>query len=208
MKRYFLLILNLVPLLIHAQKVVVLSVNQPPEFGFSISRQDTTIRKGSSVVLGTNVMIFGGSGVYSYKWSPSNSLNDPNILHPVASPGDTTIYQLTVTDKNGCTVSVNYTVNIKQPLVGVEMAVSKQNFDAVLFPNPNDGKFKVQISGPYAEKIELALYDNNSRLIKKQVIKNFTGNDIETFQVNLTGGAYILRINTGMEILSREFIIQ
>jgi hypothetical protein len=208
MKKYFLLILNLVPLLILAQKVVVLSVNQPPEFGFSISRQDTTIQKGSSVVLGTNVMIFGGSGVYSYKWSPSASLNDPAILHPVASPGDTTRYQLTVTDKNGCTVSVNYTVNVKQPLTGVELSVSKQNFEAILFPNPNNGKFKVQISGPYTEKIEMALYDTNSRLLKKQVIMNFTGNDIEIFQVHLAGGVYTLRINTGKEILSREFIIQ
>jgi hypothetical protein len=207
MKKYILLILGLIPLLINGQKVVILSVNQIPEFGFSISRQDTTIMKGSSVVLGTDVKIFGGSGEYSYKWTPTTTLSDSVVLHPVASPGDTTIYMLTVTDKKGCSFSVNYTVNVKGPLTGMDMAVSKRSFDAVLFPNPNNGKFNVQISGPYSEKIELVVFDNNGKLIKKQTIKNFTGNYTETVQINLVRGAYTLQINTGKETLSRRFII-
>jgi hypothetical protein len=207
MKKYILFILGLIPLLINGQRVVILSVHQPPEFGFSISRQDTTIIKGSSIVLGNNVVISGGSGDYSYKWTPAATLSNSVILHPIASPGDTTIYMLTVTDKLGCSISVYYTVNVKGPLTGIDVAVSKTSFDVILFPNPNDGKFKVQISGPFTENIELVLYDTYGRIVKKQTINNFTGNYTESFDAHLNHGAYTLQINAGRETLSRRFII-
>lgn len=38
----------------------------------------------------------------SYYWRPQGSLNDPNILNPVASPASTTKYILTATDVLGC----------------------------------------------------------------------------------------------------------
>ncbi len=38
----------------------------------------------------------------SFTWSPTNSLDDPNSLNPVASPAATTSYVLTVLDNIGC----------------------------------------------------------------------------------------------------------
>lgn len=40
----------------------------------------------------------GGSGNYSYQWSPGNTLNDPAIFNPVASPLESTMYSVEVTD--------------------------------------------------------------------------------------------------------------
>ncbi len=135
-------VLLFLPQLLIAQRVVILSVNQPPEFGFSVSKQDTTITKGNSVILGSGLVVSGGSGAYSYKWSPGTMLSDPLILHPVASPTDTTKYMLTVTDRNGCSFSVNYTVNVKTPNTKSDLVAARQNISAVLFPNPNEGDFK------------------------------------------------------------------
>lgn len=42
----------------------------------------------------------GGSGPYTYSWSPAAGLSDANIINPVASPSVTTTYILTVTDPN------------------------------------------------------------------------------------------------------------
>lgn len=42
---------------------------------------------------------------YTYSWSPSESLSNPNISNPVASPQDTTTYVVMITDQYGC---VNY----------------------------------------------------------------------------------------------------
>ena len=42
------------------------------------------------------------SGGISYLWSPTDGLNDPTIHNPIAQPGETKIYTVTVTDAYGC----------------------------------------------------------------------------------------------------------
>ncbi|RME96443.1 MAG: PKD domain-containing protein, partial [Bacteroidetes bacterium] len=58
---------------------------------------DTTICAGESVTL-------GGPQVpgLAYQWTPANGLNDTLAAQPVASPGVTTTYYVTVTDSSGC----------------------------------------------------------------------------------------------------------
>lgn len=207
MKSLILFFFLVFPLIPYAQKVITLSVNQPPEFGFSVSKQDTTIVKGRSVILGTDLIVFGGSGDYRFSWTPSASLSDSTIINPLATPLDTTTYLLTVTDKTGCSFTVNYTVNARNPMVNSELISSQQSLQAILFPNPNDGKFKVQITGARAEKIELAVFDNTGKVVKRQTINNFTGDHTETLQLKLVSGVYTLHIDSGKEILRRLFII-
>ena len=207
MKKLILILLTVIPQFLFAQKVVTLSVNQPPEFGFSVSKQDTTIVKGRSVVLGTDLIVFGGSGEYEYSWSPAATLDNSTTINPLATPLDTTTYLLTVTDKFGCSFSVNYTVNARNPLVGNELLPSLQSLQAILFPNPNDGKFKVKLTGLPVEKIDLTIFDNTGKLVKRQTIHNFTGDHTETFRLNLVSGVYTLHIDSGIETLSRQFII-
>ena len=206
MKNVFFIFL-LIPHLLFSQKIVILSVTQPPEFGFSVSRQDTTIVIGRSVVLGTDLVIFGGSGDYSYKWSPGAALNDSTIANPLATPLDTTAYLLTVTDKFGCNISVNYTVNARNPMVGSDIISNYQALQAVLFPNPNNGKFKVRLSGLPTKKIELTIFDNTGKVVKKHSIVNFNGELTEILQLNLVTGVYTLYIDAGTEKLNRQFII-
>lgn len=43
-----------------------------------------------------------GSGGGSYSWSPADGLSDSSIADPQASPTDSTLYELVVTDMNGC----------------------------------------------------------------------------------------------------------
>lgn len=47
-----------------------------------------------------NVEVYGGSGNYSYEWSPADNLDNPNIVNPVATPGESTMYQVTIHDLN------------------------------------------------------------------------------------------------------------
>ncbi|MFM2206246.1 MAG: hypothetical protein RL213_221 [Bacteroidota bacterium] len=53
----------------------------------------------------------GGSGSYTYSWSPSTGLSSVSISDPVASPAALTTYTVVVTDANGC-VSPPDTVNV------------------------------------------------------------------------------------------------
>ncbi len=54
----------------------------------------------------------GGSGSYSYEWTPTTGLSDPTITDPIASPLTTTTYTVTIDDGNA-TVSdqISVTVN-------------------------------------------------------------------------------------------------
>jgi len=57
---------------------------------------------GDCVVLQSSIS--GGSGNFSYQWSPSVGLNNPNLANPLACPAVSTTYRLQVTDANGCAV--------------------------------------------------------------------------------------------------------
>lgn len=48
----------------------------------------------------------------AYSWSPAISLNDPSVPSPVATPGTTTTYVLTVTDQYGCTATDSVVVTV------------------------------------------------------------------------------------------------
>jgi hypothetical protein len=128
----------ILPLVTNAQRVVNLRVIQPAEFGFSASWQDTTVVAGDPLTLGTNLSVFGGSGEYSYRWSPVADLSDSTIIQPVATPVDTTTYLLTVTDKNGCSFEVEYKVNVALPSVNVGLKTGWNIFSFPVMPaNPD-----------------------------------------------------------------------
>ncbi|MDV7394266.1 CUB domain-containing protein, partial [Arthrospira platensis SPKY1] len=54
------------------------------------------ICEGSSTMLKANAT--GGSGTYTYTWTPAESLSDPTAANPIATPSITTTYQLVVSD--------------------------------------------------------------------------------------------------------------
>src|SRR6185369_10181080 len=55
----------------------------------------------SDLCTGSTIQLYA-SGGNQYSWTPSSTLNDPNISNPVASPLGNTTYTVTVTDSNGC----------------------------------------------------------------------------------------------------------
>ena len=71
---------------------------------------DTELCEGDSTTL--HALPTGGSGDYSYSWTPANTLNDANIQHPVATPPvGTTTYTCHITD-NSWGSSQNVSVSI------------------------------------------------------------------------------------------------
>ncbi|MCX6295087.1 MAG: gliding motility-associated C-terminal domain-containing protein, partial [Bacteroidetes bacterium] len=52
----------------------------------------------------------------SYTWTPAGSLSNPAISNPIATPGTTTTYTVSVVDGSGCTGSDTVTVAIANPI--------------------------------------------------------------------------------------------
>jgi gliding motility-associated-like protein len=80
--------------------VVVLTNNVPVDAGAF-----------SSFCSGSSVGLLGSAptGV-DFSWTPAASLSDPTIINPIASPGGTTTYTLSVTDGIGCVGSDTVTL--------------------------------------------------------------------------------------------------
>ena len=65
----------------------------------SATADDTELCEGESTTL--HALPTGGSGNYSYSWTPTNSLSNPNVQHPVATPPvGTTTYSCHITDNS------------------------------------------------------------------------------------------------------------
>ncbi|MFO8130222.1 MAG: PKD domain-containing protein, partial [Bacteroidales bacterium] len=54
----------------------------------------------------------GGTPPYDYLWSPDDSLNNPAVFNPVASPDQSTNYTVVVTDQRGCTAMSMVALNV------------------------------------------------------------------------------------------------
>jgi len=80
---------------------VGLTVFEPPPL-VADAGSSVVICPGESSQLGAAPTATGGVGPYSYLWDPGNSLDDAALANPTASPILTTLYQLILTDSNGC----------------------------------------------------------------------------------------------------------
>ena len=92
-----------------SQNQVVMTVNANPTV---ILMPDTIIGLGQSVVLEADVT----GPVTSYQWTPAAGLDNPNGAAPVASPENTTTYQVTVTTDANCTASGKVTIGVFKTL--------------------------------------------------------------------------------------------
>jgi len=59
--------------------------------------------------------VSGGEEPYTYEWSPSEGLDDPTVLQPMAELEETTTYTLTATDSEGHTTSDDSVVTVDSP---------------------------------------------------------------------------------------------
>jgi len=71
----------------------------------SLSSSDDTLCIGSAV-------IFNAAGASQYSWQPSSTLNNNTGSTVSAMPNSTTIYTLTATDTNNCSVSQNIKIYV------------------------------------------------------------------------------------------------
>jgi gliding motility-associated-like protein len=68
---------------------------------------------GAILCKGDNVQL-SVSGGDSYKWTPAAGLSMSNVSDPVASPGDTTIYQVIAYNEFGCTDTAEVIINVAE----------------------------------------------------------------------------------------------
>ena len=86
-------------------------INVVPNFTLNTS-PDTAICGGASFGLQANPNPPGSYGAYSWNWNPAASLSDDTLTNPIASPTDTTTYDVAVTSAAGCTIRDTTTIEV------------------------------------------------------------------------------------------------
>ncbi len=164
MRKFLVIMWLVIPLMANSQPVVNLRVIQPAELRFSVPWQDTTVVAGDPLILGTGLSVSGGSEEYSYRWTPVADLSDSTALQPIATPYDTTTYLLRVTDKNGCSFEVEYSVNVELPKANIALTAGW-----------NICSFPVLPGNPDMQAVSQGLINDGS-MVK---IQDETGNALE-----------------------------
>ncbi|MFN6944463.1 MAG: T9SS type A sorting domain-containing protein [Cytophagaceae bacterium] len=77
----------------------------------AIAGDNQNLCRGASVMLGSEE----NRGV-NVIWSPEEGLSDPTSLMPEANPVENTIYTLTISDENGCSVSDEIEIEVVDPV--------------------------------------------------------------------------------------------
>ena len=101
---------------------------------------DTVYLNGLGMVTFTNTS--ANSNAWLWNFGDSSTSNEQNPTHVFASEGT---YTITLTSYNyNCTTSVTSVVVVMQSSVGVE-ETQVEEYKLQIYPNPNDGKFTLQI---------------------------------------------------------------
>ena len=120
------------------------------ELAITIEADNNFIYSGGSIALAATE-----NAGYSYDWTPSNSLDNPTSATPIASPTESTIYQLTVSNEIGCTASASIAVEVEdgtceEPYIFLPNA----------FTPDGDGENDIlYLRGAIISKMELVIYD-------------------------------------------------
>lgn len=98
---------------------------------------------------------------YTYLWGPAGGLSANQIFNPVASPEQTTLYELVVRDANGC-------INRAQALIVVLNAICREPYVFVpnaFTPNGDNLNDAFNVEGSQVEEMYLAVYDRWGELV-------------------------------------------
>lgn len=149
---------------------------------------NTLLCKGGQSVLGV-------SGESKFLWSTGDTT--ANIY---VSPSITTTYSATSTTDLGCSATSNITIEVQECLSVNKIKATP--FNTTIFPNPNNGKFTLQIE---SLKTNLELQLNN---VLGQTVMSLPINEIET-QIEcskLINGFYYFSLMHGNHLLSKGTI--
>ncbi len=166
--------------------------NTVPDLFFETS-PDTLIIAGQQTPL--HILVGGGVAPYTYKWDNANNLNSDTIYNPIATTNLATIYNVTVTDANGNTITATVSVDI---ITDIAKSI-EENIN--IYPNP--AKEKLTISNIYNSDITITSISGQTIFNKENC------NNIETIDVTqFNKGVYLLKIINEQFIISKKIIIK
>lgn len=145
----------------------------------------------ASICAGASGTLTAG-GAFSYLWNTSAITNTL-----VISPSVNTVYTVTGTDVNGCSLSFTLS-QVVSPCTGINSELSTLNRQPVIYPNPNNGEFTIVSD----QSVQLTLVNELGQNIRSFALDCAT----EVTVKDLADGIYFL-LGTDNSQISRQKII-
>ncbi|MFK7905302.1 MAG: T9SS type A sorting domain-containing protein, partial [Chitinophagales bacterium] len=136
----------------------------------------------------------GGDGNYTFN---GNTQND------TLQNGD--IYQIEVTDGNGCTASVSDTIACH--FTSIEN--TNPSIPSIqIFPNPNNGNFTLSIPLQQAEEVNIEVFNALGQAKLCQRSKTLTTVERHNFNLDLYSGLYFIRVSGKDWIWTEKIMVE
>lgn len=157
---------------------------------------DATMCAGGPVTLG-GAPASGGTGPYTYTWTPTTGLSNPNTLHPVCTAASTQTYTLTATDAGGATGTDMVTITVNPlPVINLNCnnATTSMYGGVLTFSvcglgaNPYAFDFTDASSALPGATYSISWGNGNS-----QVYASGGWSDTQTFPFGMSSGTYVVQ---------------
>ena len=173
----------------------LLNYEQIGEIGLSVTanaEQDTICLNES---LNLSVEVYGGTGDYTYSWTPAELLDDAESQNPVATPTEAGEVTFTVTVDDGLeTVEASVTILVKD-CISVEENILN---NVSIYPNPAEDFIMIN-----SENVEFAeVIDIYGRVITASEINGETRIDMSNF----ANGIYYVRLHRNGETAVQKVV--
>jgi hypothetical protein len=188
-----------------AQTVLKFTINQSPEL-VANAGSDKSISKGSYTTLGGSPTASGGSGIYTYSWTPAEGLSKTTIANPIASPLKTTTYTLTLNDGKKCTKTSSTVITVNS--LGIQDVEAEKNLR--IFPNPNNGSFLITSEKSLSDgNVMIEVFNVYGQLIySENISENWNKWNKAIILPNKSSGIYLLKLSGSKLNIIKTIMIQ
>ena len=169
------------------------------EMSVSAEASQDTICLGESVNL--SAYAEGGSGEYTYSWTPAELLDNPNAQNPVATPTEEGEIVFTVEISDG-TNTKNAEV-----VVFVENCVDVKEYtvnEVLIYPNPAKDVVYVTLDGN-SENISWTLVNMQGQVVR---MSDDVYGDFEILLDGVNKGIYFLNVTAGEKLIVKKIVVE
>lgn len=167
------------------ETLIKVPFSQPEELQLDAG-DDVVLETGQTLVLGTDIIISGGSPEYQYKWNDNLGNEFSTLVISISEAGS---YYLTVTDADHCTAVDS---------VAVARVSSIENKEPVtafsVFPNPSAGLFWYHIIKP-EDKDMLEVISADGKVVFKKELQSAPDDLTGLIDISGSGkGQYLVKL--------------
>lgn len=130
-------------------------IDAPTAINAVIDPDSVLITEGNAQIL--TAVVSGGTGSYTYAWSPAEFLDCTDCQNVTATPSVTTVFALLVADENGCTDSITAIIEVDPEFIIEVPSGFTPNGDGVndfLRPLSNEAiEFEMSVFNRWGERV-------------------------------------------------------